>query len=135
VINLLTDLQAEFGIAYLFVAHDLAVVRHIAHRVAVMYLGQIVEIADRDTLYASPRHPYTEILLAAAPQPDPRRKAQRTILAGEPPSPARPPPGCRFHTRCPLARALCAEQPPALTPRPRIGEHGGGEHQVACHFR
>ena len=130
VINLLTDLQGEFGIAYLFVAHDLAVVRHIAHRVAVMYLGHIVEITDRDTLYSAPRHPYTEILLASAPQPDPRRKPRRTILAGDPPSPARPPSGCRFHTRCPLAQAICSEQQPALTPRP-----SAGEHHVACHFR
>jgi peptide/nickel transport system ATP-binding protein len=130
VINLLTDLQGEFGIAYLFVAHDLAVVRHIAHRVAVMYLGHVVEITDRETLYSAPRHPYTEILLASAPQPDPHRKPRRTILAGDPPSPARPPSGCRFHTRCPLAQAICSEQQPALTPRP-----SAGEHHVACHFR
>jgi len=132
VINLLTDLQAEFGIAYLFVAHDLAVVRHISHRVAVMYLGHIVEIADRATLFASPRHPYTEALLAAAPQPDPRRRPDRVLLAGDPPSPARPPSGCRFHTRCPLAQAICRDEQPALTPRPASS---GGEHRVACHFR
>jgi len=131
VINLLTDLQAEFGIAYLFVAHDLAVVRHISHRVAVMYLGHVVEIADRATLFASPRHPYTEALLAAAPQPDPRRRPDRVLLAGDPPSPARPPSGCRFHTRCPLAQPICREEQPALTPRPSTG----GEHRVACHFR
>jgi|BarGraIncu00222A_1022003.scaffolds.fasta_scaffold37213_2 peptide/nickel transport system ATP-binding protein len=132
VINLLTDLQAEFGIAYLFVAHDLAVVRHISHRVAVMYLGHIVEIADRDTLFSAPRHPYTEMLLAAAPRPDPRRRPQRLLLAGDPPSPARPPGGCRFHTRCPLAQAICREQ------QPELGERGAppaGEHRVACHFR
>jgi oligopeptide/dipeptide ABC transporter ATP-binding protein len=132
VINLLTDLQAEFGIAYLFVAHDLAVVRHISHRVAVMYLGHIVEIADRDTLFSTPRHPYTEILLAAAPQPDPRRRPDRPLLAGDPPSPARPPSGCRFHTRCPLAQPVCREQQPALTPR---ASDGPVEHRVACHFR
>ena len=131
VINLLTDLQAEFGIAYLFVAHDLAVVRHISHRVAVMYLGHVVEIADRATLFAAPRHPYSEALLAAAPQPDPRQRPQRVLLAGDPPSPARPPSGCRFHTRCPLAQPVCREQQPALTPRPSAG----GEHRVACHFR
>ena len=132
VINLLTDLQAEFGIAYLFVAHDLAVVRHISHRVAVMYLGHVVEIADRATLFASPRHPYTEALLAAAPQPDPRRRPDRMLLAGDPPSPARPPSGCRFHTRCPLAQPICRDEQPALTPRPTAP---GGEHRVACHFR
>jgi oligopeptide/dipeptide ABC transporter ATP-binding protein len=132
VINLLTDLQAEFGIAYLFVAHDLAVVRHISHRVAVMDLGKVVEIADRATLFAAPRHPYTEALLAAAPQPDPRRRPERVLLAGDPPSPARPPSGCRFHTRCPLAQPICREQEPPLTPRPSAG---GSEHRVACHFR
>ena len=129
VINLLTDLQAEFGLAYLFVAHDLAVVRHIAHTVAVMVLGQIVEIADRDTLFAAPRHPYTEALLAAAPQPDPRRRPQRVLLVGDPPSPARPPSGCRFHTRCPIAQPVCREQAPPLVAR------GGTEHRAACHFR
>ncbi|WBY03558.1 dipeptide ABC transporter ATP-binding protein [Ramlibacter tataouinensis] len=131
VVNLLMDLQAEFGIAYLFVAHDLAVVRHISHRVAVMYLGHIVEIADRDTLFASPRHPYTEILLSAVPVPNPRTPARRILLQGDPPSPANPPTGCRFHTRCPLAQAVCKEQRPALTPR----ESAGGTHEVACHFR
>jgi len=136
VINLLTDLQAEFGIAYLFVAHDLAVVRHISHRVAVMYLGHVVEVADRDTLFAAPRHPYTEILLSAVPVPDPRRHAKRILLSGDPPSPANPPSGCRFHTRCPLAQAICREQKPALTDR-AAGPAGdaGREHLVACHFR
>ena len=131
VINLLTDLQAELAIAYLFVAHDLAVVRHIAHRVAVMYLGQVVEIADRATLFAAPRHPYTEALLAAAPQPDPRRRPERVLLAGDVPSPSRPPSGCRFHTRCPLVQPVCREEQPALTARPSAT----GEHRVACHFR
>jgi oligopeptide/dipeptide ABC transporter ATP-binding protein len=158
VINLLTDLQAEFGLAYLFVAHDLAVVRHIAHTVAVMVLGQIVEIADRDTLFAAPRHPYTEGLLAAAPQPDPRRKPQRVLLAGDPPSPARPPSGCRFHTRCPIAQPVCREQAPPLAVRVDPGRAPSpaapipiassrapiaaasspapiAEHRVACHFR
>ena len=132
VVNLLMDLQAEFGMAYLFVAHDLAVVRHISHRVAVMYLGHIVEIADRDTLFSAPRHPYTEILLSAVPVPNPRKRAKRILLQGDPPSPANPPPGCRFHTRCPLAQPVCKEQVPALTPRPGAG---ASEHRVACHFR
>ena len=128
VINLLSDLQAEFGIAYLFVAHDLAVVRHISHRVAVMYLGRIVEVAERGLLFAAPRHPYTEILLSAVPVPNPRVHAKRILLMGDPPSAAEPPSGCRFHTRCPLAQAVCSEQDPPLTPR----ESG---QWVACHFR
>ncbi|MEO8527041.1 MAG: oligopeptide/dipeptide ABC transporter ATP-binding protein [Caldimonas sp.] len=136
VINLLTDLQAEFGIAYLFVAHDLAVVRHISHRVAVMYLGHIVEVAERETLFSAPRHPYTEILLSAVPVPDPRRHAQRILLAGDPPSPANPPSGCRFHTRCPLAQPICREQKPPLSERATPGSDGVvHEHLVACHFR
>jgi peptide/nickel transport system ATP-binding protein len=129
VVNLLMDLQQEFGIAYLFVAHDLAVVRHISHRVAVMYLGHIVEVADRDTLFSNPRHPYTEILLSAVPVPNPRRKVKRIILQGDPPSPANPPSGCRFHTRCPLAQDICKQQAPPLAPREADG------HLVACHFR
>jgi len=132
VVNLLMDLQAEFGIAYLFVAHDLSVVRHISHRVAVMYLGRIVELADRDTLFSAPRHPYTQILLSAVPVPNPRTPAQRMLLQGDPPSPANPPSGCRFHTRCPLAQPICQEQAPALSPRDTVGAQ---EHQVACHFR
>ncbi len=132
VVNLLTDLQAEFGLAYLFVAHDLAVVRHISHRVAVMYLGHIVEVADRDTLFTAPHHPYTESLLAAVPVPDPRITRERILLQGDLPSPANPPPGCRFHTRCPLAQAICKEQRPLLTPR-GTNEHGG--QWVACHLR
>jgi peptide/nickel transport system ATP-binding protein len=131
VVNLLMDLQAELGIAYLFVAHDLAVVRHISRRVAVMYLGRIVEIAERDTLFAAPRHPYTEILLSAAPVPNPRTPPRRLLLQGDPPSPANPPPGCRFHTRCPLAQAVCRSEAPPLSARPSAG----GEHLVACHFR
>jgi oligopeptide/dipeptide ABC transporter ATP-binding protein len=135
VINLLTDLQAEFGIAYLFVAHDLAVVRHISHRVAVMYLGQVVELADRDTLFAQPRHPYTEILLSAVPVPNPHVRSQRKLLRGDPPSPANPPGGCRFHTRCPLAQDICKRERPALTPRPVPDGGPGATQLVACHFR
>jgi peptide/nickel transport system ATP-binding protein len=131
VINLLIDLQRQHGFSYLFIAHDLAVVAHISHRVAVMYLGQMMEVADRDTLFAAPRHPYTEILLSAVPVPNPRVKPQRMLLSGDPPSPANPPPGCRFHTRCPLAQAVCREERPPLTPRPA----GTGTQWVACHFR
>ena len=97
-----------------------------------MYLGHIVEIADRDTLFSAHRHPYTEILLSAVPVPNPRKRAQRILLQGDPPSPANPPPGCRFHTRCPLAQPVCKEQAPALTPRAGAGP---SEHRVACHFR
>ena len=134
VINLLMDLQAEFGVAYLFVAHDLSVVRHISHRVAVMYLGKIVEIADRDTLFSSPRHPYTEILLSAVPAPTPGKRAERMVMSGDPPSPANPPTGCRFHPRCPLAAPVCRQVSPPLTPR---SDAVGGKtaHFVACHVR
>ncbi|MDW5442195.1 oligopeptide/dipeptide ABC transporter ATP-binding protein [Polaromonas sp. SM01] len=132
VVNLLMDLQQEFGMAYLFVAHDLAVVRHISHRVAVMYLGHIVEVADRDTLFTAPRHPYTEILLSAVPVPNPRTPARRILLHGDPPSPANPPSGCTFHTRCPQAQPVCKEKTPELSPRPSAS---AGGQWVACHFR
>jgi oligopeptide/dipeptide ABC transporter ATP-binding protein len=127
VVNLLKDLQQRFGLSYLFIAHDLAVVRHMADRVAVMYLGEIVETAPKATLFAAPRHPYTRALLAAIPKPDPRRRGGVAHLGGDVPSPMNPPPGCRFHTRCPNAQAICREQAPALR------EIAPG-HASACHF-
>ena len=128
VINLLGDLQQEFGLSYLFIAHDLAVVQHISHRVAVMYLGRIVELADKRTLYAAPKHPYTEALLSAVPVPDPTVQSKRIILSGDMPSPINPPGGCHFHTRCPYAEARCRSETPALR------EIAPG-HFAACHLR
>ena len=129
VVNLLEDLQSEFGIAYIFVAHDLSVVRHISDRVAVMYLGQIMELADRDTLYSQPRHPYTHSLLSAVPLPDPDSGArrERILLTGDLPSPINPPSGCVFHTRCWKAQEQCKVEVPL------IREIAVG-HQIACHF-
>jgi oligopeptide/dipeptide ABC transporter ATP-binding protein len=126
VVNLLKDLQARLGLSYLFIAHDLAVVKHMADRVAVMYLGRIVEIAPKDALFAAPLHPYTRTLLAAIPRPDPHRKVARTIPGGDMPSPLNPPSGCRFHTRCSFATEVCRTDDPALR------EFGNG-HQAACH--
>ena len=128
VINLMMDLQQEFGLSYLFVAHDLGVVEHISHRVAVMYLGKIVEIAARAALFETPKHPYTEALLAAVPVSHPRARRARTVLTGDVPSPINPPPGCRFHTRCPIAVARCRQEEPPL-----VVDASG--HGVACHLR
>ncbi len=127
VINLLEDLQKEFGLTYLFIAHDLSVVRHISNRVAVMYLGKIVEMAETQELYENPKHPYTEALLSAVPVPDPDYKMERIILEGDVPSPVNPPKGCPFHPRCRYAKDICSQQVPAF-------EDIGNKHFVACHF-
>ncbi|RMF87599.1 MAG: dipeptide ABC transporter ATP-binding protein [Nitrospinota bacterium] len=127
VINLLEDLQQEFHLSYLFIAHDLSVVEHISNRVAVMYLGKIVELATDTELYGKPMHPYTEALLSAVPIPDPTVKKERIILQGDVPSPINPPSGCRFHTRCPYTKELCRQEEPPL-------EDKGNGHYAACHF-
>jgi oligopeptide transport system ATP-binding protein len=128
VINLLQDLQKEFGLTYLFIAHDLSVVKHISDRIAVMYLGKIVEMVDKLELYNRPQHPYTEALLSAIPIADPTVKREQIILEGDVPSPINPPQGCHFHTRCPYAEEICrVEEPPFI-------DIGGG-HYVACHLR
>jgi oligopeptide transport system ATP-binding protein len=132
IINLLQDLQREFNLTYLFIAHDLAVVRHLSDRIAVMYLGKIVETAGRNDIYDHPQHPYTRALLSSIPVPDPLVERGRApiLLKGEIPSPVNPPSGCRFHTRCPIARApgICSEEEPKLEP------HGEPDQVAACHF-
>jgi len=132
IINLLQDLQREFKLTYLFIAHDLAVVRHLSDRIAVMYLGKVVETADRNDIYDRPQHPYTKALLSSIPVPDPRVEAERApiLLKGEIPSPVNPPSGCRFHPRCPIARVpgVCSQTEPLLEP------HGARDQEAACHF-
>ena len=127
VINLLEDLKERFGLTLIIVAHDLAVIRHMSDRVAVMYLGEIVELSPVDQLYEKPLHPYTQALLQAIPVPAPNRRADRALVQGDVPNPTAPPPGCRFHTRCPYARPRCAEEHPPL-------KDAGGGRSVACHF-
>ena len=126
ILNLLLELQERLGLTYLFVAHDLSVVKHISDRVAVMYVGQIVEIAPTEELFASPRHPYTEALLSAVPKPDPRLRAERIVLQGEVADPANPPPGCYFHPRCRYAQAICSQKTP-------VQEEIAPNHFVSCH--
>jgi oligopeptide/dipeptide ABC transporter ATP-binding protein len=132
VINLLADLQREFNLTYIFIAHDLSVVRHVSNRVAVMYLGKVVELADVEDLHEEPRHPYTNALLSAVPIADPDAAAAREqiILVGDVPSPINPPSGCRFHPRCPKAQPQCVSDEPALVPR----FDDPASHQAACHF-
>ncbi len=127
ILNLLDELQDEFGLTYLFIAHDLSVVEHVSDRVAVMYLGKIVEIAYRDEFYENPLHPYTQALLSAVPVPDPRAKIKRVILKGDVPSPVNVPPGCNFHPRCMYRKDICSKEIPTL-------KDMGNEHIVACHY-
>ncbi|HET9236173.1 MAG TPA: dipeptide ABC transporter ATP-binding protein [Oligoflexus sp.] len=128
IINLLMDLQKQLKLTYIFISHDLNVVRYISDRVAVMYLGRLMEVADSATMYKNPAHPYTRALMASAPKPDPRRTMKPAVLEGDVPSPSRPPSGCPFHTRCPYTIAICKEQLPALLP---LGNDN--QHRVACH--
>ncbi|MFZ5564286.1 MAG: ABC transporter ATP-binding protein [Thermodesulfobacteriota bacterium] len=130
ILNLLLDLQHESGFTCLFIAHDLAVVRHVSDRIAVMYLGKIVEITDADTIYRTPLHPYTRALISAIPVPDPKSRKEKQVLSGDVPSPSAPPSGCRFHTRCPHAIDICKTGEPPLEPAPFSPSQ---DHQVACH--
>lgn len=127
IVNLLCDLQQKYHFSYLFISHDLSVVRHISHRIGVMYLGELIETAPKDELYNNPLHPYTQALLSAVPVPDPTTKRKRIILPGDIPSPADPPKGCKFHTRCPMCKDICKEQAPEVL-------DAGNGHSVACHF-
>jgi peptide/nickel transport system ATP-binding protein len=129
VLNLLQDLKAEFGLTYVFISHDLNVVRYMSDRVMVMYLGRVAEIGPVEELYANPRHPYTRALLSAMPSMDPDRRTQEAPIAGDPPNPINPPAGCRFHTRCPFAEDVCGKAVPKL-----IGTHADAAHRVACHM-
>jgi oligopeptide/dipeptide ABC transporter ATP-binding protein len=131
VLNILKDLQEEFGLTYLFIAHNLSVVEHISDRVGVMYLGKMAELADRQALFENPQHPYTHALLSAIPIPDPKIRRERIILKGDVPSPLNPPTGCRFHTRCWLAQDICKQQIPTWR---NVAQPGQIEHYVACHF-
>ncbi|MFX1534231.1 MAG: ABC transporter ATP-binding protein [Promethearchaeota archaeon] len=131
ILNLMQDLQEAFGLTFLFVAHDLSVIRHVCHRVAVMYVGKIVEVADVDSIYDDPQHPYTEALMSAVPIPDPTVKIQRIILEGDVPTPISPPSGCRFHPRCRYSQDICSREEPSLR---NLDESTGSEHWVACHF-
>jgi oligopeptide transport system ATP-binding protein len=132
VINLLEDLQGKFNLTYIFIAHDLSVVRHISDRVGVMYLGKLVELGDEDQIYSRPTHPYTQALLSAVPLPDPtmRKMREQIVLTGDVPSPANPPVACRFHTRCWKAQEICSIDEPLLIERP----DGESAHLSACHF-
>ena len=131
VLNLLQDLQEQFNLTYIFIAHDLGVVEHICDRVAVMYVGKIVEVAETETLFHSPKHPYCEALLSAVPRPDPRYKLERMILEGEVADPSNRPTGCAFHPRCKYAQAKCREEEPPLI---NVADPGELPHTVACHF-
>jgi oligopeptide/dipeptide ABC transporter ATP-binding protein len=133
IINLLQDLQEDLGLTYVFIAHDLRVVEHISHRVAIMYLGKIVELAESAQIYRNPRHPYTRALLSAVPVADPTARRERMLLPGDLPSPTNPPAGCPFHPRCPYAEERCRHEPPNLAPSHNAGRRPLAEHAVACH--